>query len=72
MISKGGGVYPRSAKSIPISAEVRSALGIAGAVERITPAEPDAGDPAGAGRPAVERRYRHLRQGRLRDPRRGR
>ena len=32
----------------------------------------DAGDPAGAGRPALERRHRHLRQGADRDPRRGR
>ena len=32
----------------------------------------DEGDPAGAGRPALERRHRHLRQGRERDPRRRR
>ena len=30
LISKGGGVFPRSAKSIPLSPEVRAVLGIAG------------------------------------------
>ncbi|MEV5000953.1 NAD-glutamate dehydrogenase [Nocardioides sp. LML1-1-1.1] len=39
LISAGGGIYSRSAKSIPISDEVRTALGIAGSVERMTPAE---------------------------------
>src|SRR5664279_4192883 len=28
LISSGGGIYPRTAKSVPISAEVRAALGI--------------------------------------------
>ena len=28
LISKGGGVFPRSAKSIPLSPEVKAALGI--------------------------------------------
>src|SRR5690606_20390029 len=28
LISKGGGVFPRSAKSIPVSAEMREALGL--------------------------------------------
>jgi glutamate dehydrogenase len=39
MISKGGGVWPRSAKSIPISEEVRRALGIRGTVSKMTPQE---------------------------------
>ncbi|TWG94154.1 glutamate dehydrogenase [Nocardioides sp. J9] len=39
LISKGGGVFSRSAKSIPINAEIRGALGITGHVERMTPAE---------------------------------
>lgn len=39
LISEGGGIFPRSAKSIPINAQVRAALGIAGHVERMTPAE---------------------------------
>ncbi|MFV0252593.1 MAG: NAD-glutamate dehydrogenase [Beutenbergiaceae bacterium] len=38
-ISAGGGVYPRSAKSIPISAQVRGRLGIADEVAHLTPAE---------------------------------
>ncbi len=38
-ISAGGGVWPRSAKSIPLSAQARAALGIADGVESMTPAE---------------------------------
>jgi glutamate dehydrogenase len=37
LISKGGGVFPRSAKSVPLSAEVRAMLGIK--AEHLTPAE---------------------------------
>jgi glutamate dehydrogenase len=39
LISKGGGVWPRSAKSIPVSPEARRALGIEAAVEQLTPNE---------------------------------
>jgi glutamate dehydrogenase len=39
LISEGGGVWSRSAKSIPVGAEVRRALGIAGDVSRMTPHE---------------------------------
>ncbi len=39
LISEGGGIFPRTAKSIPISNHIRAALGIAGHVERMTPAE---------------------------------
>ncbi|HQR26150.1 MAG TPA: NAD-glutamate dehydrogenase [Nocardioides sp.] len=39
LISKGGGVFPRSAKAIPISAPVRRALGLEGSVKSMTPAE---------------------------------
>ena len=39
LISVGGGVYPRSAKSIPISDEVRKALGIKAGVSELTPSE---------------------------------
>ena len=39
LISEGGGIFPRSAKSIPVNARVREALGIAGDVARMTPAE---------------------------------
>lgn len=38
-ISSGGGVWPRSAKSIPVSPEVRRRLGLDEAVESLTPAE---------------------------------
>ena len=37
LVSEGGGVFPRSAKSIPIPAQVREALGIE--AQRMTPAE---------------------------------
>ncbi len=37
LISTGGGVYSREHKSIPISAEVRAALGLADDVEEMTP-----------------------------------
>ena len=39
LISVGGGIHSRTAKSIPITAEVRDALGIAEGVGRLTPAE---------------------------------
>ncbi|WP_350278333.1 NAD-glutamate dehydrogenase [Kribbella sp. HUAS MG21] len=39
LISAGGGVYPRTDKAIPISPEVRAALGIEGSVTKLTPAE---------------------------------
>ncbi len=38
-LSAGGGVWPRSAKSIALSAEARAALGIAAEVQAMTPAE---------------------------------
>ncbi|HEX7130315.1 MAG TPA: NAD-glutamate dehydrogenase, partial [Rhodanobacteraceae bacterium] len=38
-ISAGGGVYARSLKSIPVSPEVRKALGIAGDAEHMAPVE---------------------------------
>ena len=39
LISKGGGVFARSAKSIPVSAEVRAALGIDNGVTALSPNE---------------------------------
>ncbi|TDO51423.1 glutamate dehydrogenase [Kribbella sp. VKM Ac-2527] len=39
LISTGGGVYPRTDKAIPISAEIRDALGIEGTLATMTPAE---------------------------------
>ncbi|MEV4760506.1 NAD-glutamate dehydrogenase [Micromonospora sp. NPDC049559] len=39
LISAGGGVYPRTAKSIPISPEVRRVLGLDEGVETLSPQE---------------------------------
>jgi glutamate dehydrogenase len=39
LISAGGGVFPRSAKSIPVNAQMRAALGIEDGVTKMTPAE---------------------------------
>ncbi|MBB1089226.1 NAD-glutamate dehydrogenase [Lysobacter sp. SG-8] len=39
LISKGGGVWARSAKSIPLSKQAREALGIEGDVEALSPPE---------------------------------
>jgi glutamate dehydrogenase len=39
LISQGGGVWPRSAKSVPISDQVRAALGIRPGVTKMTPQE---------------------------------
>ncbi|GAA2396213.1 NAD-glutamate dehydrogenase [Streptomyces glaucosporus] len=39
LLSPGGGIHPRSAKSIPVNAHVREALGIEDGVTKMTPAE---------------------------------
>jgi glutamate dehydrogenase len=39
LLSDGGGIYPRSAKSIPVSPQVREVLGLDPNVDRLTPAE---------------------------------
>ncbi|WP_328996442.1 NAD-glutamate dehydrogenase [Kribbella sp. NBC_01245] len=39
LISSGGGIYPRTDKAIPISAEVAQALGLESQVNSMTPAE---------------------------------
>jgi glutamate dehydrogenase len=39
LVSAGGGVWPRSAKTIPLSPEARRALGIDPAIEQMTPNE---------------------------------
>ncbi|MBK5249320.1 MAG: NAD-glutamate dehydrogenase, partial [Actinomycetales bacterium] len=39
LLSEGGGVFPRSAKSVPVSRQVREALGLDEAVTALTPAE---------------------------------
>ena len=63
LISAGGGVWPRTAKSVPVGPEMRAALGHRRGRHRAEPARADRGHPARPGRPAVERRHRHLRQG---------
>ncbi|MFF8290234.1 NAD-glutamate dehydrogenase [Streptomyces sp. NPDC016309] len=39
LLSAGGGIHPRTAKSIPVNAHMRTALGIEGTVTKLTPAE---------------------------------
>ncbi|WP_327429175.1 NAD-glutamate dehydrogenase [Streptomyces sp. NBC_01236] len=39
LISSGGGVFPRTAKAIPINAHVREALGIESGIAKMTPAD---------------------------------
>ena len=39
LISPGGGVWPRSAKSVPVSAQARTALGIAAGITALSPDE---------------------------------
>ncbi|HEX2596073.1 MAG TPA: NAD-glutamate dehydrogenase domain-containing protein, partial [Luteimonas sp.] len=39
LISKGGGIFPRSAKSIALTPEVKDALGIDAGIESMSPAE---------------------------------
>jgi glutamate dehydrogenase len=39
LISAGGGVWPRTAKSVPVSAQARAALGLDDSVTALTPAE---------------------------------
>ena len=62
LISEGGGVYGRGQKSIPISPQVRAALGSRTASTNSCH-RTVAPHPEGAGGSAVERRHRHLHQG---------
>ena len=70
LISEGGGVFPRTAKSIPLSPQAREALGVSEASLRAD--RPDPRDPARPRRPVLERRHRHRREGLDRDRRRRR
>ena len=72
LISAGGGVFPRTLKSVPISPAVAAALGLAAGTTALPPIAADARHPGRRRRPAVERRHRHLRQGVQRVRRRGR
>ena len=64
LISAGGGVFSREHKTIPISDQVRAALGIQDDVTEMAPPNLIARDSASAGGSAVQRRYRNLYQGR--------
>ncbi|MEU5081413.1 MULTISPECIES: NAD-glutamate dehydrogenase [Streptomyces] len=39
LLSTGGGIFPRTAKSIPLNSHIREALGIDGKVTKMTPAD---------------------------------
>ncbi|MEV7728336.1 NAD-glutamate dehydrogenase [Streptomyces sp. NPDC087917] len=39
LLSAGGGIHPRTAKAIPVNAQIREALGIEAGVTKMTPAE---------------------------------
>ncbi|WP_327189537.1 NAD-glutamate dehydrogenase [Streptomyces xinghaiensis] len=39
LLSPGGGIHPRSAKSVPVNAHIREALGIEAGITKMTPAE---------------------------------
>ncbi|MGV9315641.1 NAD-glutamate dehydrogenase [Streptomyces sp. NPDC003691] len=39
LLSAGGGIHPRTAKSIPVNAQMRAALGIDAGIGKMTPAE---------------------------------
>ena len=66
-LARAAACYPRTLKSIPITPEVRDALAIADDVDALHARRADSRDPARAGRPALQRRHRHLRQGAHRD-----
>ena len=62
LLSAGGGVYPRTLKTITIEPG-GAASGWAPTESSFTPERTAVGHPARAGRPVVERRHRHVRQG---------
>ena len=62
-ISAGGGVWPRTAKSVPVGPEIRAALGLERGHHAAEPAGVDPGGAAGAGGPVVERRDRDVCEG---------
>ena len=69
-ISRGGGVFSRGAKSIPLSEEIKALLGVEAANADAERA--DARDPQVPDRPPLVRRHRHLPARLHRDGRRGR
>ncbi len=71
-ISAGGGVFGLDAKSVPLGPEVRAALGLDESVTALPPAELMTAILRAPGRPVLERRHRHVREGLRRVARRGR
>ncbi len=65
LISKGGGIHSRSAKSIAITPEVKAALAISADAHDADRTRQR--DPQGAGRPDLQRRHRHLCEGHRRN-----
>ncbi len=72
LLSAGGGIYPRTAKSVPISAEVRRVLGTRRRRDLDEAERAHARSSRCARGPVLERRHRHLREVERRDPRRRR
>ena len=72
LISEGGGVYSAIGEVDPAQPGGPRRPRHRGRRRGDDARRADEGDPAGAGRPALERRHRHLRQGIGRDPRRRR
>ena len=70
LLSTGGGVYPRTLKTIEISPEACKRLGAD--QHHVHAQRADVDHPARPGRSAVERRHRHVRQSLDGDQRRGR
>ena len=70
LISKGGGVFPRSLKEIPLSPEMKALLNLT--ADKATPAQVMSAILKMRGRSAVLRRHRHLCARSERDRRPGR
>ncbi len=69
LISEGGGVFSRAAKSIELTPQVRDALGIAARRPDDDPRGAHPCSSQGAGRPPLERWHRHVREVAERDQR---
>ena len=63
---RAAAIHPRSAKSIAITPQVKARLRPRGGRAHACRARPR--HPQGAGRPHLQRRHRHVRQGHARDP----
>ena len=70
LISEGGGIFPRNAKSIPVSPQVRAVARDQGGCRAHDAERVAQRDTQGAGGSAVERRHRYLCEGHCGDRRR--